>query len=71
MRQQLVTGLVNSLLPMQPRFQSNIPSKNLVSNEIYHRIDGILLSSSKYGKGPLVVKNKLGANQKRRNIFNE
>ena len=71
MRPQLETRLINGLLPMQPRFQSNIPSNNLFSNEIYHRIDGILLASSKYGNSPLVVKNKLGANQKRRNILNE
>ena len=40
-----------------PRFQSNIPSIILVSNQIYDRIDGILFASSKYGKRPLVMKN--------------
>ena len=45
--------MIDGLFPMQPRFQSNIPSINLVSNEMYHRIDGILLASSKYGKHQL------------------
>ena len=30
---------------------------SLVSNQKYHRIDGILLESSKYGKRQLVMKN--------------
>ena len=41
---------------MKSLFQSNIPSIDLVSNQIYHRIDGILLASSKHGKRPLVLK---------------
>ena len=49
--------LIDDLLPMKPLFQSNIPSIDLVSNQIYHRIDGLLLESSKHGKRPLVMKN--------------
>ena len=45
-------------MPKQPRFQSKEPSINLVSKHIYHRIDGVLLASSKYGKRQLVIKNK-------------
>ena len=30
---------------------------SLISNQIYHRIDSILLTSSKFGKRPLVMKN--------------
>ena len=35
----------------QPRFHANIPSINLVCQQIYCRIDGILLASSKFGPG--------------------
>ena len=49
-RPRVETRLIDGLFPMQPRFQSNIPSINLVSNEMYHRIDGILLATSKYSK---------------------
>ena len=53
-----VTALIQSTfrrawkrsLLMQPRLQWTIPSINLVSNEIYPRIDGILLASSKFGQ---------------------
>ena len=30
------TTLIDGLFPMQPLFQSNIPSINLVFNQIYH-----------------------------------
>ena len=51
----------SSLLLKKPRFQSNVPSINLVSNQIYHRIDGILLAQScKYGERQLVIKNYPG-----------
>ena len=49
-----------SLLSKQPRFQSNINSTSLLSNEIHHRIDGISLASFNYGKRQLVMKNLLG-----------
>ena len=44
---------------------------SLVSNQIYHRTDGIMLASSKYGKRQLVMKISwgTGANQKQRNIL--
>ena len=45
--------LMDDLLPMKPLFQSNIPSIDLVSNQIYHRIDGILLASSKACYAPV------------------
>ena len=35
---------------MQRHFQSNISLTNLVSNQMYHQIDGILLASCKHGK---------------------
>ena len=62
-----------SLLPEQPRFQSNIASISLVSNQIYHRIDGITLASFQYGKRQLVITNYrgIGANQKRQHILND
>ena len=41
---------------------------SLVSNQIYHRIDDILLASSKYGRR---ISRRIGANQKRQNILNE
>ena len=61
------------LLSKQPRFQSNIASISLVSNQIYHRIDGISLASFQYGKRQLVITNYrgIGANQKRQHILNE
>ena len=46
-----------SLLSNQPRFQSNITSISLLSNQIHHRIDGIPLASFNYGKRHLVMKN--------------
>ena len=49
--------LIDGLLPMQPHFQSNIPSSNLVSNQICHQINGILPTSSKFGQHWLVMKN--------------
>ena len=49
-RPRVETRLIDGLLSMHPRFQSNTPSINLVSNEMYNRIDGILLASSKYDK---------------------
>lgn len=49
-RPRVEESLIDGLFPMRPRFQSNVPSINLVSKEMYHRIDGILLASSKYGK---------------------
>ena len=62
-----------SLLSKQPRFQSNIASISLVSNQINHRIDGISLASFQYGKRQLVITNYRGirANQKRQHILNE
>ena len=42
--------IFSSLVNKRLRFQLNLPSINLVSNQIYHRIDGMLLASSKYGK---------------------
>ena len=56
-RWSLERMLIGALLPMQPHFQSNKPSINLVKNQICHRIDGILLASSKYGQLQLVMKN--------------
>ena len=58
--------LIDGLLPMQPHFQSNIPSSNLVSNQICRQINGILPTSSKFGQHWLVMKNCWGngANQK-------
>ena len=62
-------------MPKQPRFQSKEPSINLVSKDIYYRIDGVLLASSKYGKRQLVIKNiisrLIGTNLKLRDILNE
>ena len=52
-RPRVEESLIDGLFPMRPRFQSNVPSINLVSKEMYHRIDGILLASSKYGKHQL------------------
>ena len=52
------TTLIDGLLPMQPLFQSKIPSINLVFNQIYHRIDGIFLASSKFGQRRLVIYNE-------------
>ena len=45
------------LWPKQPRFQGNIPSINLVSQQTYRPVDGILLASSKFGQRRLVMKN--------------
>ena len=59
---------------MQPLFQSNIPLINLVSNQMYYQIDGILLASFKYGKrhfGYEELAGGIGANQKWQNILNE
>ena len=42
--------IFSSLVNKRLRFQLNLPSINLVSNQIYHWIDGMLLASSKYGK---------------------
>ena len=39
----------SSLLLKKPRFQAKVPSIDLVSNQVYHGIDGILLASSKNG----------------------
>ena len=47
----IFSSLVNKRLP----FQLNLPSINLVCNQIYHRIDGTLLASSKYGKHQLDI----------------
>ena len=44
------TPFFSPLSPKQPHFQANISSINLVSKQIYHRIDGILLASSKFGQ---------------------
>ena len=49
--------LIDGLLPMQPHFQSNIPSSNLVSNQMCCQINGILPTSSKFGQHWLVMKN--------------
>ena len=46
-----------SLLAKLPRFQTNIPMINLISKQIYHQIDGILLATSKFGQCQLVMKN--------------
>ena len=45
---------------------------SLVSNQMYHRIDGILLASSKFGQRRLVMKNTqgIGSNRKRRLFLN-
>ena len=40
------TPFFTSLLTKQLCYQANIPSINLVSKQIYHRIDGILLATS-------------------------
>ena len=50
-------GLIGGLLPLQPRFQINIPSINLVSKSLCHRIDGILLASTKFCQPQLFMKN--------------
>ena len=63
-RRSLERMLIGALLPMQPHFQSNKPSINLVKNQICHRIDAILLVSSKYGQLQLVMKNYLKALRK-------
>ena len=47
--------IFSSLVNKRLRFQLNIPLINLVSNQIYHRIDGMLLASSKYGKHQLGI----------------
>ena len=52
---------------MKSLFQSNIPSIDLVSNQIYHRIDGILLASSKHGRRPLVYEKFAGEMEPIRN----
>ena len=49
---------LSPLLSKQPLLGANLPSINLVSNQIYHRIDGMLLAPSKYGKRQLVMKNR-------------
>lgn len=52
------TSIFSSLLPKHPYFQSNnMPSLNILCNQIYHGIDGTLSPSSKYGKHLLVIKN--------------
>ena len=43
----------------------------MVYHNFYHRIDGILLTSSSYGKRQLGISRGIGANQKRRNILTE
>ena len=45
----------------------------MVYHNLYHRIDGILLASSKYGKRQLGIKNhpNIGVNQKRWNILTD
>ena len=53
--------LIDGLLHMQPLFQENIPSINLVSKLMCYRIDCILLSFSKFGQRRLVIKNYPGA----------
>ena len=66
--------LMDDLLPMKSLFQSNIPSIDLVSNQIYHRIDGILLASVQSmlsARWLWRISLGNGASQKRRNIFNE
>ena len=45
---QVVFVVIFSLLPKQLRFQANILSINLVSKQVCHRTDGILLAFSKY-----------------------
>ena len=47
--------IFSSLVNKRLRFQLNIPLINLVSNQIYHRIDGMLLASSKYGRHQLGI----------------
>ena len=44
---------MDGLLPKQPRFQANILSINLVAKEIYHGIEGLLITSSKFVQGGL------------------
>ena len=41
---------LNAMIAQQHLFQANVPSINLVSKQIYHRIGGILRESSKYGE---------------------
>ena len=48
---QLMAAPGKTVFPKQPRFHANIPWINLVCKQIYYRIDGILLSSSKFGQG--------------------
>ena len=47
----------------------------MVYHNLYHRVDGILLTSSKYGECQLRINRGggrgVGANQKRRNILSE
>ena len=44
----------------------------MVYHNLYHRVDGILLTSSKYGECQLRSNpGGMGANQKRRNILSE
>ena len=52
----------------RPRIAVHYCPSSLVSNQIYHRIDDILLASSKYGRR---ISREIGANQKRQNILNE
>ena len=47
--------IFSSLVNKRLRFQLNLPLIKLVSNQIYHRIDGMLLASSKYGKHQLGI----------------
>ena len=51
--------IFSSLVNKRLRFQLNLPSINLVSNQIYHRIDGMLLASSKYGKHQSGISNEI------------
>ena len=41
---------LSTVLPKQPPFQENRPSIKIISKQIDHRIDGILLAPSKFGQ---------------------
>ena len=47
----------HGIKPKQPCFQANITPINLVSNQVYQRIDVILLVSSKVSQRRFVMKN--------------
>ena len=49
----------------------HLASLNILCNQIYHRIDGTLSASSKYGKHQLVYKESLGGLEpvRKREIF--